>query len=134
MYLYYYIIGTCFTTTTDYNLYPSRIICTHHVGSPRNVSLTAHSSRSLTMTWNLPMDLKEKHGSILSYKIKCWQGEQPTVTYSLGNVTQFIIGDCLPYKAYKCCVSLHTTLANSTEVCRQQRTLQAGIYVLRSYK
>ena len=95
-------------------------------GSPANVSLYARSSRSLSMIWTSPANLKEKHGSFVAYIVECWSEGQTTATYELANVTQVIIEQCLPYSTYNCCVSLQTTQANSTAVCQQQSTPEDG--------
>ena len=97
-------------------------------GSPGNVSLNARSSRSLSMTWTSPANLKGKHGSFVAYAVKCWSKGQATAAYKLSNVTQVNIEQCLPYSTYNCCVSLQTTQANSTAVCQQQRTPEDGKY------
>ena len=97
-----------------------------HIGSPGNVSLNARGSRSLSMTWTSPTNLKEKHGSFVAYTVKCWSEGQTTASYKLANVTQIIIEQCLPFSMYNCCVSLQTTQANSTAVCQQQSTPEDG--------
>ena len=97
-----------------------------HTGSPGNVSLNARSSRSLSLTWTSPANLKEKHGSFVAYSVKCWSKGQITAAYKLENVTQVIIDQCLPFSTYNCCVSLQTTQANSTAMCQQQRTPEDG--------
>ena len=102
------------------------ICSTHHAGPPSNVSLIARSSRNLTMTWNSPTSFTEQHGLFVAYVVKCWSGEHLTTTSTLENVTQVTIDDCIPYQVYNCCVSLQTTLANSTEICQQQRTFEGG--------
>ena len=101
-------------------------VSTHHAGPPSNVSLIVHSSQNLTLTWNSPTSFRGQHGLFVAYVVKCWSGERLTATYILENVTEVIIDDCLPYQVYNCCVSLQTTLANSTEICQQQRTFEGG--------
>ena len=101
-----------------------------YTGSPSNVHLAALSSHSLNMTWNLPTNFSKNHGSFVAYTIRCFFQGQLTVEYTLGNVTQATIDECLPYQRYRCCVSVHTTLANSTEVCELQRTLQDGNFAM----
>ena len=82
------------------------------------------------MTWNSPTLIPERHGSFIAYSVECLSGGNTTSDYRLKNVTQVTIDQCLPYKTYNCCVSLHTTLANSTEICQQQRTLEEGKWVI----
>ena len=79
------------------------------------------------MTWNSPTDFKESHGSFVAYTVECWSKGQATAVYRLENVTQVIVDQCLPAITYNCCVSLQTTLANSTAICQLGKTLEEGI-------
>ena len=80
------------------------------------------------MTWDPPTDLKQSHGSFIAYIVKCWSDGQATAVYNLENVTQVIVDHCLPFETYNCCVSLQTTLANSTATCQLGKTLEEGKY------
>lgn len=40
--------------------------------------------------------------------------------------TRATLDELLPFTMYNCCVSLQTTLANSTEVCQQEMTPEDG--------
>lgn len=139
-YCSYYVVTTNFKYHTHLTiiLIESLITimksCMHivvmYTGSPSNVRLTALSSHGLNMTWDLPVNFSKNHGSFVAYTIRCLSRGQLTVEYTLGNITQATIDECLPYQTYNCCVSLHTTLGNSTEVCKLQRTLQDGNFVV----
>ena len=78
------------------------------------------------MGWNSPTYLEVLHGSFIAYIVKCQSEVGAISNYRLGNVTLVAIDQFLPFQTYNCCVSLQTTMANSTEVCQQQTTEEDG--------
>ena len=103
-------------------------MCTFNIyaGTPTNVSLATRSSQSLTMSWNPPTYLEDRHGSFISYIVKCQSEGGAITTFRFGNMTLVTIERLLAFQGYNCCVLLQTTMANSTETCQQQRTAEDG--------
>ena len=95
-------------------------------GPLSNLSLTA-TSRSLTMTWNNSHSYtEERHGQFVAYLIKCCSEGRCASVLDLESHTQATLDELLPFTMYNCCVSLQTTLANTTEVCQQKLTPEDG--------
>ena len=100
-----------------------------YAGTPTNVSLIARSSQSLTLGWNSPAYLEDRHGSFIAYIVQC-QSEGGTIsTYRL-NMTLVTINRLLAFQTYNYCVSLQTDMANSTETCQQQKQQRMVIFVI----
>ena len=116
------------TNVKEYAWIKIDVHCVHliYAGTPTNVSLATTSSHSLTMSWNSPTYLEDRHGSFIAYIVKCQSERGEIYNYSFGNVTLVTMDRLLPFQLYNCCVSLQTAMANSTETCQQQRTAEDG--------
>ena len=79
------------------------------------------------MSWASSSYTEEKHGYFVAYAINCCAQEgHCTSIFEQDNRTHIKMEGFLPFTTYNCCISLQTTLANSTEVCQEQMTLEDG--------
>ena len=81
------------------------------------------------MSWNFPVNFSERHGDVVSSPITCNSQENPRRIISVsaeGDLRETVIESLVPYNTYNCCLSIMTTLANSSMVCRQAQTPEAG--------
>ena len=96
-------------------------------GQPRNVTINITSPQRLTFSWSSPIDFDTRHGSVISYTITCSSElDQGINSVTLGETQEADIEGLLPHNSYNCCLSLQTTLANSSSVCQQVQTPQDG--------
>ena len=105
------------------------ILC--YAGPPINVAITSRTSQSLTFTWQSPVDPNGRHGDFVRSPVVCYSDDnsrQTTTAYgrSADNQVTFEVEALMPYSYYNCCVSVETTLANSTGVCQSTQTPQDG--------
>lgn len=112
-------------------------MCTYlYSGPPVNILLNPTTSRSLTFYWDSPANLSQRHGNVVCYTITCDSEEHPGYTFSiyrLGSEREVVLDRLLPYNTYNCCVSIQTTLANSSAVCQKAQTPEEGILALYIY-
>ena len=95
-----------------------------------NVTLSPTSSRTLTFSWHPPIDPKRRHGDVLRYPIVCVSEDNPGSTFAAAGQSddrELVLQGLLPYNTYNCCMSVQTTLANSSAVCKKARTLEEGL-------
>lgn len=78
------------------------------------------------MGWSPPSYVIDRHGTFVAYIVKCQTVGELVSTYRLGNMSLVTVDRLLPFHIYNCCVSLQTTMGNSTESCQQQRTAEDG--------
>ena len=100
-----------------------------HTGHPRNVTLSAMNSRNLILSWELPLVFLEKHGTVVRFPIQCESEEDVEHSinvYGPPNVREVELVSLTPYITYNCCISIQTTLANSSVVCQAARTPEKG--------
>lgn len=87
------------------------------------------NSQSLTLSWELPLVFFERHGTVVHFQVQC-ESEENTehgiIIYSPHNVREVELVSLTPYNTYNCCISLQTTLANSSLVCQVARTPEKG--------
>ena len=102
------------------------IIIYTHTGPLTNVTLTAINSRSLTFSWYNPADSEGRHGDVLRYPITCVSEENTLSAYGRSDGREFMLEGLAPYSTYNCCVSIQTTLANSSVVCLTVQTPEEG--------
>ena len=87
------------------------------------------SSRSLRLSWKLPLGFNERHGTVVHYPIQCISEENPEHIINIYNprdMREVELDRLIPYNTYNCCVSVQTTLANSSVVCQAARTPEEG--------
>ena len=102
--------------------------CYALAGPPINVTLYTANSRTLTISWDIPADPEERHGTVVLTSVICdSEGMLGSITgYGVG-IERYVTFDGLfPYSNYNCCISLQTTLANSSVICRMAQTPEDG--------
>ena len=98
------------------------------IGPPTNIILYVPNSRSLSISWDIPADPEDRHGSVVLSLITCEsKGTLSTVTgFGTGTDRNFTLDGLYPDSNYNCCISLQTTLANSSAICQSAQTPQDG--------
>lgn len=78
-------------------------------GPPQNLSLIASGSRSLVLTWAVPLP-QQVNGIVVDYTINI-TSSLGTNTISVGsNITTYTVGSLRPYVAYTCIIAAHTSV------------------------
>lgn len=113
----YYYYSACFQSITNVTI----------TGPPANITVVSPSSRSLTVTWSPPVNLERMHGVIVSFTVKCGSfNTSSNDRLSSIEIIKVSFSGLLPYTSYNCCVSVKTTIANSSVVCHEGTTLEEG--------
>lgn len=77
-------------------------------GPPRDLNLTANDSRSLVLTWEVPLP-QDVNGIVVDYtiNISSTAGNRSVIVGS--NITSFTLTSLSPYVAYTCIIAAHTS-------------------------
>ena len=84
------------------------------------------------------MSSNGRHGDLVHYTITCYSEEHPGYIFTMiltptGDRREEVIDGLLPYNTYNCCISVQTTMANSSVVCQQAPTLEEGPFKNNTY-
>ena len=100
--------------------------CIYDAGPPRTVTLTAQTSTTSLLRWEVPDD-DSGDGTILQYIILCRFGGDSLQPHHVSAWIQSLqLTDLHPFTTYNCCVSAQRTNGNSKESCSFETTLQDG--------